>query len=174
MISIIAKLFVALNSNSRPSELASGIAFGFWLALIPGGNLLWTALFIIAFLLKHNLAALLLSLGLFRLTMPLFDPLLDSLGGRILEIETLRPLFTSLNNTPLLPYSSFNNTLVMGGFIMGLICWVPLFFLFIKLVGIYRKKAAHRFAESKFVKTLKKIPLLSKLFKAVGKFSKMA
>ena len=31
MISFIAKLIVAINSNSRPSELASGIAFGFLL-----------------------------------------------------------------------------------------------------------------------------------------------
>ena len=99
MLSFIAKIFIALNSNSRPSELASGIAFGFWLALIPGGNLLWTALFILAFLLKHNLAALLLSMGLFRLVTPLSDALLDRLGALVLENPGLQVFFTELYNT---------------------------------------------------------------------------
>ena len=174
MISFIAKILVALNSNSRPSEMASGIAFGFWLALIPGGNLLWILLFVIAFLLKHNLAALLLSMGLFRLTMPLFDPLLDRLGGWVLETPSLQGIFTALYNTPLLPYSNFNHTLVMGGFLLGILCWLPVFFLFLQIIKVYRKKIAPRFAESKIVKGLKKIPLISKLSKAVQKLAQFA
>ena len=174
MISIFAKIFVALNSNSRPSELASGITFGFWLALIPGGNLLWTALFIIAFLLKHNLAALILSMGLFRTIITLFDPLLDKLGGWVLDMPSLQDFFTSLYNTPLLPYSNFNNTLVTGGFLFGIICWIPVFILFLQIVKIYRKKIAPKLAESKIVKTLKKVPLVSKITKAVQKVSTYA
>ena len=174
MLSFIAKIFIALNSNSRPSELASGIAFGFWLALIPGGNLLWTALFILAFLLKHNLAALLLSMGLFRLVTPLSDALLDRLGALVLENPGLQVFFTELYNTPLVPYSSFNNTVVMGGFLSGLILWIPVYFLFLQFVKAYRKTIAPRLAESKFIKSLKKIPLISKLTKAVRKASAFA
>ncbi len=174
MISFIAKLVVALNSNSRPSELASGIAFGFWLALIPGGNLLWTVLFILAFLLKHNLAALLLSMGLFRLVTPLTDSLLDRLGSRVLESPSFQDFFTGLYNTPIVPYSSFNNTVVMGGFLSGIILWIPVFFLFLQLVKVYRKTIAPRLAENKVIKSLKKIPLISKLTKAVRKASAFA
>lgn len=174
MITFIAKLFVALNSNSRPSELASGIAFGFWLALIPGGNLLWTALFIIAFLLKHNLAALLFSTGLFKLVIPLADTLLDSLGGWILQIPALQGFFTNLYNIPLLPYSNFNNTIVMGGFIAGILCWIPVYFIFLNLVKIYRKKIAPKFAENKIVKALKKVPIISKISKTTRRLSKFA
>lgn len=174
MISFIAKLFVALNSNSRPSELASGIAFGFWLALIPGGNLLWTALFIIAFLLKHNLAALLLSTGLFKIIIPLVDPLLDSFGAWILQIPALQDFFTSLYNIPLLPYSNFNNTIVMGGFTAGILCWIPIYFIFLSLVKVYRKKIAPKFADNKIVKALKKVPIISKISKAARKLSTFA
>ena len=171
MISFIAKLLVALNNNSRPSELASGIAFGFWLALLPGGNLMWIALFIIAFLLKHNLAALLLSLGLFRLITPLADPLLDKLGGLILEQPGLTDFFTGLYNTPLLPYTDFNNTVVMGGYLAGAVCWIPVFILFLQIVKIYRKSIAPKIAESKVIKGLGKVPFLSKLTAAVRKIS---
>ncbi len=171
MISFIAKIFVALNSNSRPSELASAIAFGFWLALIPGGNLLWIVLFIIAFLIKHNLAALLLSMGLFRVFTPLTDPFLDKLGALVLEHPGLQDFFTALYNIPLLPYSEFNNTVVMGGFLLGAACWFPLFILFNLLVKVYRKTIAPKLAESKIVKGLKKIPFVSKISKAVQKAS---
>ncbi|MDA3941708.1 MAG: TIGR03546 family protein, partial [Spirochaetia bacterium] len=142
MISFIAKLLVALNSNSRPGELASGIAFGLLLALVPAGNLLWFSIFIIVFFLKHNIAALLLSMGLFRIIIPIFDSLLDIIGGYVLEISTFQEFFTSLYNIPFLSYSNFNNTVVMGGLILGIILWIPVFFLFVILIKIYRKKLA--------------------------------
>ena len=171
MISFIAKLIVAINSNSRPSELASGIAFGFLLALIPGGNLLWLTLFVIAFFLKHNIAAFLLSLGIFRIFISVFDPLLDWIGGIILNFSPLHDLFTLLNNIPLFPYSNFNNTIVMGGFIFGLIIWLPVFFLITFTVKIYRRKIAPMVVESKFVKAIKKVPVVSKIAAAVQKLS---
>lgn len=169
MIGFFAKVFVALNSNSRPGELASGLAFGFFLALLPGGNLLWAVLFIVAFFIKHNTGAFLVSLALFRFVTPLFDPLLDRLGGTVLEFPALQSLFTRLYNLPLLPYTSFNNSLVMGGFLLGLILWVPLFFLFRLLVGIYRTRLAPKIAGSRLVRGLKAIPLVSKFLGAVEK-----
>lgn len=169
MISFIAKLIVTLNSNSRPGELASGIAFGFWLALIPGGSLLWTALFIIAFFLKHNIAALLFSLGIFKLFIFIFDPLLDRLGLFVLELPPLQSFFTMLNNVPLVPYTQFNNTIVMGGFLLGILLWVPVFIVFLLLIKVYRKKAAPRIAESRLIKGLKKVPLISKIISAAEK-----
>ncbi len=171
MISIIAKLIVALNSNSRPAELASGIAFGFWLALIPGGNLLWISLFIITFFLKHNITALLLSMGGFRLFISFFDPLLDRIGGSLLEYPALNDLFTRIYNTPFLSYSNFNNTIVAGGFILGIILWIPIFMLFIFVIKVYRKKIAPKIAESRFVKILRKVPIISKITSSMQKLS---
>ena len=168
MIGLIAKLVVALNSNSRPGEMASAIAFGFWLALIPGGNLLWILLFIIAFFLKHNMGSFLLSLALFRLITPLADTLLDILGGWILQLSFLNEFYTLLYNLPLVSYSNFNNTIVMGAFVLGLILWFPLYLLFKIIVKLYRRKIAPRIAESKFVKALKKVPILSKITKMAG------
>jgi uncharacterized protein (TIGR03546 family) len=171
MIGLIAKLIVALNSNSRTGEMASAIAFGFLLALIPGGNLLWTLLFIFAFLLKHNMGSFLLSLVVFRLFTPFFDTILNSLGEIILEASFLTDFFTFLYNLPLLSYTNFNNTIVMGAFVAGVLLWFPLFLLFRIFVKVYRKKLAPRIADSKLVKALKKVPLLSKITKAVTKLS---
>lgn len=174
MISFIAKLVVALNSNSRPGELASGISFGLLLAFIPSGNLLWLAVFIVAFFIKHNIAALLLSMGLFRIFIHVFDPFLDSIGGAVLGISAFQDFFTDLYNLPFLSYSNFNNTVVMGGFILGLITWIPIFFIFVFLIKIYRKKIAPKIANSKFVKFLKKVPIVSKIGASIQKFSFLA
>ena len=171
MIGLIAKLIVTLNSNSRPGEMASAIAFGFLLALIPGGNLLWTLLFLLAFFLKHNMGSFFLSLLLFRLITPLFDPLLNNIGSFILEFSNLKGFFTFLYNLPLLSYTNFNNTIVMGALVAGIVLWFPVFLLFKSLVKLYRKKLAPKIADSKLVKALKKIPLLSKITKAVSKLS---
>ncbi len=67
MIKGIARLIVALNANTRPGEIAAGAAFGLLLALVPGGNLLWSVLFILTFFLKINMAMELLLLGLLAL-----------------------------------------------------------------------------------------------------------
>jgi len=168
MITFIAKIIVALNSNSRPSEMASAIAFGFWLALIPGGNLLWTLLFIIVFFLKLNLGSFLLTLALSRMFVPLLDSMLDLFGGLILQIPALEGFFTSFYNLPLVPYSLFNNTIVMGAFAAGLILWVPFFLIFLQLVKLYRKKVAPKIADSKIVKAMKGIPIVSKIIKIAG------
>ncbi|MDC7240010.1 MAG: TIGR03546 family protein, partial [Spirochaetales bacterium] len=142
MISFFAKILVALNSNSRSAELSSGVAFGFCLALIPGGNLLWVMIFCIAFLLKHNLAAMLLSLLLLSPLAPLLDPLLHKTGYLILTLPVLQNTLAGLYNMPVLPWLKFNNTIVMGAFLWNLILWLPLFFLFRQLVVVYRKKVA--------------------------------
>ena len=174
MISFIAKLVVALNSNSRPGELASGIAFGLLLALIPSGNILWLSIFIIAFFLKHNISAFLFSMMLFRLVVPILDPFLDLIGGTILEFPALQGFFIKLYNIPILSYSNFNNTLVMGGFVLGLVLWVPGFYLFTILIKIYKKKIAPKIADNKLVRFFKKIPIISKIGKSAKKISFLA
>ena len=42
------------------------------------------------------------------------------------------------------------------GFLFGIICWIPVFFLFLQIVKIYRKRIAPKLSESKIVKSLKK------------------
>lgn len=168
MVGTIARFLIALNSNSRPGEMASAMAFGLWLALIPGGNLLWTALFIAAFFLRNNTAAYLIFLGLFRLVVPLFDGLLDFLGYLVLTSGPLEGIFTFLYNLPLFSYTEFNNTLVMGGFLLGLLLWVPFFYLFRILIIQYRKHAAPKIASSRWMKALKKLPVISRIGKALA------
>ena len=169
MIALLAKLLAALNANSRPGEIAAAAAFGLMLALIPGGNLLWFALLVIVFLLKVHLASALIVMAAGKLIVRLADPLLEAVGLFILNQEALAPLFTSMTNTPLLPYTSFNHSLVMGGFAAGILLWVPVFLLFIPLVKAYRNTLRPKLAESRLVKGFQRFPIVNKIVKAAGR-----
>jgi uncharacterized protein (TIGR03546 family) len=167
MIKGIARLIVALNANTRPGEIAAGAAFGLLLALVPGGNLLWSVLFIPTFFLKINMAMELLLLGLLRLAAPLADPGLDAVGYAVLSLAGLRGFFIAVQGLPLAPWTRFNDTVVMGGFLAGLLLWAPVFLLVRLLVTLYRRRLREKIAESKLAKAVSHIPLLSAIGKAV-------
>jgi uncharacterized protein (TIGR03546 family) len=165
----IAQVLIAINANQRPGEVATGMALGFLLALIPMNNLLWFALFILTLFLKVNLGAELLALAVFKLIAPLFDPLLHAVGYTVLTTDALRGFFTYIYNIPILPLFRFNNSVVMGGLLIGLLMGVPLFFLFRWAVTVYRTKLRDRIANSRIVKAFQRFPIVSAIGKLIRK-----
>jgi uncharacterized protein (TIGR03546 family) len=170
----IVKLLAALNSNTRPGEIAGGVSFGFLLALQPGYTVFRIVLFILTFFLKVNLAAVLLFLFLFSIITPLLDGILDSLGGFILTLPALQSFFTSLYNIPLVPYTRFNNTIVMGGLVLGILLWLPIYVAGNRLIGLYRTTLRDRIAEHPLVKGFLRLPVVSTLAKYIGKAIKLS
>jgi uncharacterized protein (TIGR03546 family) len=168
MIKGLARLIVALNANSRPWEIGAGAAFGLLLALVPGANLLWIALFVLTFFLKLNMAMQFLLMGLVRLLVPLVDPALDSLGGAVLTAPSLQGLFTALASAPVVPLTRFSSTLVMGGLLAGIVLWVPFLLLFTFLVKLYRRTLRERIAHSRLAKAMARVPLFAAVAKAAA------
>lgn len=168
MIKAIAKTLVALNSNVRKEQIASGFAWGVLLALLPAGNLLLVLLFLASLFLKNNYGTQLLSMGLLKLLAPLAAVPLDALGWAILTAPALQGFFTALYNLPLAPFTRFNNTLTAGGLAAGIVLWIPVFFAVRALVPLYRNNWAPRIAQSRLYKGFIKLPLVSALAKAVS------
>jgi len=167
MIKTIARLVVALNANTRPSEIAAGAALGFLLALVPGGNLLWIGLFIVTFFLKINPATQFFMMGLARLLVPLADPALDRLGWAVLTAPVLQGPFTALARLPVVGWTRFSDTVVMGGLLAGLALWVPVFLLFLLLVRVYRRTLRERIAGSRLGRAVARVPIFSAIGKAI-------
>lgn len=165
----IVNFLKSLNSNQRPGEIAGGAAFAMLLALMPSSNLLWMALFVLTFFLKINNAIMVVLLAVFKIITPLFDPLLHQIGYSILTIPSLKGFFTALYNTPLIPFTKFNNTIVLGGFVAGVVVWIPMFILFLWLTGLYRTKAAEKIRNSKFVQFFMRIPVISGIVNILSK-----
>jgi uncharacterized protein (TIGR03546 family) len=165
----IATLIVGINANNRAGEIAAGVSFAFLLALLPSGNLFWFCLFLVTLFLKIHLGAELLFLAMFKLIAPLADGLLHRLGLLVLNISLLSDFFTTVYNLPLLPLTRFNNTVVMGGLIAGIVLWIPVFVLFRTLVRAYRRGLRDRIAGSRLVKALGRVPIVATIGNTVRK-----
>jgi uncharacterized protein (TIGR03546 family) len=55
------------------------------------------------------------------------DPWAGKIGALILSMPTLTPLWTLLYNIPLVPFTRFNNTVMMGSVILALILAIPIY-----------------------------------------------
>lgn len=171
IIKKISKLLVVLNANTRPAHLAAGCAWGILLALVPSGNLLWVGLFILTFFLKINTTMQMLALGLGKLLVPLLGNTLHSLGYSVLSLPALEPFFTRLYNIPLVPFTRFNNTLVTGGLLSGVICWPLIFLVVLWLVTFYRRYLRERIVKSGWGKFFMKSPFIARLYRTYTKAS---
>ena len=171
MIQQIAKLIVALNSNLGRGQIAAGFAWGFWLGLIPAGNAVWVVLFMISFFFKNHHASKMLVIVIMKAVYGTVAPTVDMVGWEVLHIEALRPVFTEFYNMPLVPYTKFNNTLVAGGLVSGIVMWLPVFALIFLLIPLYRNKLSPKIRNSKPVQAIKRIPIISKIGSAVSTVS---
>ncbi|MCL2602141.1 MAG: TIGR03546 family protein [Treponema sp.] len=167
MIKPIAKLIVALNTNLGRDQIAAGFAWGLLVGLIPAGNIFWIVLFAASFFFKHHHWSKMLVMVILQLVSAAVVPLVDSIGWEILYIGALQPFFTALYNMPFMPLTRFNNTLVAGGIVSGVVLWLPAFFLMYALIPLYRNKFAARIKNSKLVQSVKRLPIVSALVRAV-------
>lgn len=170
----IVKVFTVLNANRRPGEVAVGMALGFWMALQPGFTFFRFLLLAMAFLLKVHFPSALLALFLGSFVAPLLDPLLDLVGEWVLTWPFLRPLWASLYVLPFAPWSRFNNTVVMGGLLIGLPLSVPVYLLVRRGIHLYRERWRDKIAELPLVKAFLKAPLVVQIGKLWKKISGLA
>ena len=163
MIRLVAKVLVVLNSNTRPLQIGAAVAIGLLLALLPAANLIFAAVVLILFVVRVQLGVAIASAVAFSLIVPAFDSLLNRLGTWILTLPSLVGFFTSLYATPVVPLTRFNNTLVAGGLVAGVVLFVPVALLSILLANLYRKHIHARIANSKLVQAIKAAPWARKI-----------
>jgi len=117
-----------LTADSAPHQLALAFALGAWIGLVPKGNLTAGALMILLFALRMNLGVGMLTAFVFSWVGMLLDPISHELGHWLLTCQALQPLWTDLYNLPIVPWTSFNNTVVLGSFAIGLMLLGPFYF----------------------------------------------
>lgn len=169
LINTLVKVLKAINANQRPGEIGAAIAIAWLLALIPAGRGLWWALFLFSLFLRIHFAMQAVFLALFNLFIFLLDPLLHSIGHFLLTHPALRDFWLALWNTPPLPLLGFQNTLVTGGFVFGVLTWLPIYFLATWLVTQYRDNLHQWVAEHPLVKAFFQIPFVKTIAEAYRK-----
>jgi uncharacterized protein (TIGR03546 family) len=63
-------------------------------------------------------------------------------------------LWTALANTPGVPLTNFNNTIVLGSVVVWIVAWLPVFFLARWLVATYRATVFERLKRTKVFKAV--------------------
>jgi uncharacterized protein (TIGR03546 family) len=152
----LQSLVKALNSEGTPGQVAAGIALGAVLGLTPLMNPHNLVLFGLAIILNVSFPGVLLGWVAFVPVGFALDPLFDVLGRALLvSIPPLKPLWTWAFNTPVVALSNFNNTVVLGSFVVWLLSLVPLFLLFRWLVAQYRATVYARLQQTRVFQVIK-------------------
>lgn len=128
--------FKALVVDATPRQMALGFALGVLVGLVPKGNLLAIGLMMLLCSLRVNLGVGLATVFVTSWAGLLLDPITHRIGEFLLKNERLRPLWETMSDTVLLPWTDFNNTVVLGSFVVGTGAFVPLYLLSRPIFGL--------------------------------------
>ncbi len=150
LLKLLQQLVKTLNSEGTPGQIAAGMALGAVLGLTPLVNL--HNLVMLGAIMVFNVSFPGAMLG-WALAVPVgfaLDPLFDLIGRKLLlETPALTPLWTSLANTPVVPLTNFNNTVVLGSLVGWMVLAIPIYFLSRWGVDRYRVTIYQRLQKSR-------------------------
>ena len=154
LLKLIQSIIKTLHSEGTPGQVAAGIALGAVLGLTPLMNVHNLIVFSFIVLLNVSFGGGMLGWALFVPLGFLLDPVFHRLGESLLAAPSLRPLWTAWYNTPLVPYTNFNNTVVLGSVVGWLVLAVPIYFGAKVGVARYRATIGERVRQSKLYKAI--------------------
>lgn len=143
-----------LNSDTGNISLAMGLTCGFILGMTPVLSLQSLLVFLIIFIFRIQVGAALIAAFFFKFSAFLLDPLFDAVGRKVLELESLQSFFTTLYNMPIIPFTRFNNSIVMGSAVATIILSPIVFIMSQYMIIKYRETVVARFRETKFWKAV--------------------
>lgn len=152
----LGRLLAALNGEESPRQIAAGFAFGAWIGLLPLTGLMPLLFTLAALLININLAVVAVATLIFKLLAYLIDPLANQVGFALLtKVPALNPFWTELFNMPIVPYTRFNNTIVLGSLVIGFLLLVPNYFIGKNLLIAYRTRFRPHVQRWKIVQVFK-------------------
>ncbi len=110
-----------------PHQLGLGLAFGVAVGLIPKDSLLPYAIGVIAILSTANLLCFGIGVVVAHVASPTLDHLTHEIGSWFLTFRPLEPIWATLSEFPLVAWTRFNNSVVMGTLILGILLAVPIY-----------------------------------------------
>ena len=151
LLKLLQSLVKTLHSEGTPGQVAAGITLGAALGLTPLVNVHNLLIVALIFVLNVSVGGAMLGWALFLPLGFALDPLFDRLGRQLLlETPALTPMWTAWFNTPVLPYTNFNNTIVLGSFVAWLALSLPIFVAARFGIARYRATLGERVRRSRF------------------------
>lgn len=155
LLKFLQSLAKTLHSEGTPTQIGLGAALGAALGLTPIANAHNLLVLLLLAVLNVSFGAGMLAWGVFVPVGFMLDPVFDRVGHWLLvDATSLRPLWTSWDNTPVLALTNFNNTVVLGSVVVWLALFVPLWLASRLAVVRYRTTVGDRLRQSHFYKVL--------------------
>jgi uncharacterized protein (TIGR03545 family)/uncharacterized protein (TIGR03546 family) len=150
MLDFLTSFFKELNSASNKKMISLAIVLGLISGFLPTFTFLNYIILFFVFIFRIPLGLYFASFAVFKLFSYLFDPLFNKIGYAILTFKPLEGFFTFLYNLPILRWSGFNNTLVMGSLVAGIVVGVVVFIVLNRFIDTYRQKVFPKLKKIKF------------------------
>jgi len=154
---ILKQLFAfikLLNSDTGNISLAMGMTCGFILGMTPTLSLHSLLIFLILFFFRIQIGAALVTAFFFKFVAYLLDPVFHSVGSHVLQMESLQGFFTTLYNMPIIPFTRFNNSIVMGSAVVTIILSPFAYIASSIFIKKYREIVVARFKTTKVWKAV--------------------
>ncbi|WP_016957125.1 TIGR03546 family protein [Catenovulum agarivorans] len=155
MLTQIIKVFIALNSENSPRQIAYAMALGMVIGLTPLFSLHNLLILLLAFLIRVHLGSFFVSWSVFALLGLLFAPVFASLGDVLLTSAVLEPIWHALYQSTLFKLAHLHHTLTLGALVVTLVLFVPFVLLAQYLVVKYRDHVMAFVMKMKIVQMLK-------------------
>ena len=152
-LKLLKQIIVIFQTDISPNQVAWGFALGAILGLVPN-MFMKLVLFIVIMMFRVNISAAFLAWAVYEILSFALDPLFDVIGYQVLTIGSLNAFYTWLYNLPVVPFTKFNNTVVMGSLVVGIILIIPNMIIAKKLLVYYRTHLRDKVSKWKIVKIL--------------------
>jgi len=138
IIGILIGLFLREN---KPFQIALAASLGLMLGLIPKDNLIALVLVLGLFLSYANLGVGILTAAVVSLISPQLDSFADRLGMHLLAQDIVLKNAARLFESPFFAWTSLNNSVVLGHFVIGLVAFFPVFLIVLVLCHLVKPAA---------------------------------
>ena len=156
IIKLIGRLLKLLHSDISPAQIAGGVAFGAIIGLTPFFSLHNLVVLFFICIIRVNVSAVIFSWIIFGLLSYLVNPISDQLGYFLLvNLEFLKPFWAFLYNLPIVPWTRFYNTLLLGSLTLGLILFIPNLIFVRKGIVAYRATLQPKLENTKLIRVIK-------------------
>lgn len=143
-VRLLGKLLT--DATSSP-QLAYGFALGMLIGLIPKDNLVALILSTVLVATRVNLGAAAAGTIVFSWLGMALDPISHQIGLGLLTWAPLEPVWTFLYGLPLVPWTHFNNTVVLGSLLLGANLFFPVYFFSRLVIDRNRPRILEFFAK---------------------------
>ena len=140
------KFLQMLHSETSTHQLSGGFLLGMCMGFTPTLTLHWFLYLVLLLMLRANIGAAMLSWALFKVLAFALDPMFHAVGlFALTQAPAITPFWASLYHAPIVPFTYFYNTIVMGSLIVQLAAAIPFFLLSGFLIKKYRQVVVARF-----------------------------